>query len=506
MSDRSRWWASFGLLALAGLAWVLATPVFAAPDEPYHVIRAASAGRGDLLGDPTPPDRTEPEFEHAAVDVTVPGVYAHPEDVSCFAFRPARTPECFELRGPDRDASVMTYAGYHSPAYYATVGFSSRWVDPGEAQVYLMRAIGALAAAALLASAATTLGRVVSPMWAGIGLAVAVTPMVLFLAATVSANGLETAAAIGVWANGAVLATRRDAIDSRVVDRLGLAAGVLVLSRALSPLWLVVIAATLLLLVTRDQLVAIARTGRVRVWAAVVVACALVQAWWIAYADPLGHLSGTPVEAGLTDLVRTSFGNTPQELAQMVGVFGWVDTHPPALTYGVWGLALGALAALVLVLAGPRFVRALVIALGAVLVLPVVAESLSADRFGFIWQGRYTLPLAVGLPLLMGSALGSAETLVPFGRRFAWVVLAGIVVAHAVAFAQAARRYAVGAKGSLWFFTDARWDPPVPALLLVLAYTGAIAAFAWLVILGPVVRGRTPPANVAGARREPVDA
>ena len=32
-----RWWASFALFAVIGLAWVVATPIFAAPDEPAHV-------------------------------------------------------------------------------------------------------------------------------------------------------------------------------------------------------------------------------------------------------------------------------------------------------------------------------------------------------------------------------------------------------------------------------------------------------------------------------------
>jgi hypothetical protein len=261
---------------------------------------------------------------------------------------------------------------------------------------------------------------------------------------------------------------------------------------------------TLVLLATRDQLAAIARSRRVRIWAGVVAVSVAVQAWWYVAADPLGHFVGTPVDQGIADLVRTSFGNTMQDLSQMVGVFGWVDTHPPALTPVVWALAIGALAALVLVLSGPRFVRALVVTLVAVLVLPVVIESLGADRAGFIWQGRYTLPLAVGLPLLMGIGLGSAETLVPFGRRFAWVVVAALVAAQVVAFAQAARRYAVGAKGTLWFFTEARWEPPVPALLLVLVYAVAVAGFVWMVVLGSVGRWGTSPTAVAGALRERV--
>jgi hypothetical protein len=498
MSERRRWWAAFGLLAAALLAWVLATPIFAAPDEPFHVIRAASAGRGELLGEPTPKERTEKEFGNAAVDVTAPGVYSNAGSVACFAFRPNRTADCYELEGIDRDITVMTYVGHHPPAYYVTVGVVSRIIGAGEAQVYLMRAIGALAIAALLASSFLSLGRLLAPVWAGIGLAVAVSPMVLFLAATVSASGIETAAAIGVWIGGAVLLTQREAIDTRVVDRLGIAAAVLVLSRALSPVWLAVIAGTLLLLGTREQFAAVLRGRRVRIWGAVLAVAVLVQAWWFTYADPLGHFVGTPVHAGWSELLRTSFGKTPQKLEEMIGVFGWLDTRSPTLTFVIWGLALGALAGLMLVFAESKYARALAVSLAAVLVLPVIIESFGAEQAGFIWQGRYSLPLATGVPLLAGIGLASSETMRTAGRRFPWVVVVGLVVAQVLAFWQALRRYSVGAKDSLWFFGDTRWDPPVPALLLVLAYAVVIALLTWLFVLGssrvraPVATERAP--------------
>jgi len=41
------------------------------------------------------------------------------------------------------------------------------------------------------------------------------------------------------------------------------------------------------------------------------------------------------------------------------------------------------------------------------LVVPVVVEALTANLYGFWWQGRYTLPLAVGLPMLLAAPAGS---------------------------------------------------------------------------------------------------
>ena len=327
--------------------------------------------------------------------------------MTCFVFRPNHPAGCFEPRGPDRDVEMVTYVGHHPPAYYATVGFLSRWFTPGRAQVLAMRAVGALAVAALLASSLATLRRFAAPMWAGTGAAIALSPMVLFLAGVVSPSGIETGAALGVWVHGAALATDGDGlVDARVVDRLGIAAAVLVLSRALSPLWLAVIGLVLILLTTRARLVDVLRTRRVQVWGGVVVACLGVQAWWYFYADPLGHFVGTPVHDSVGAMVRTSIGKLPQLLHEMVGVFGWLDTRSPSITYYVWVLALGALVGLAITFATARFVRAIIAATVAALALPVVIETLGAGEAGFIWQGRYSLPLAVGVPLLAGIALG----------------------------------------------------------------------------------------------------
>ena len=381
---------------------------------------------------------------------------------------------------------MATYVGRHPPAYYGTVGFLSRWVTPGRSQVLVMRALGALAVAALLASSLATLARLGAPTWAGAGFALALSPMVLFLAGVVSPSGIEVGAAIGVWVNGAALASAEDAVvDARVIDRLGIAASVLVFSRALSPLWLVVIGLVLILLTTRARLVDVLRTRRAQVWSGAIVACLAVQAWWYFYADPLGHLVGTPVHEPVEALVRTSIGKIPQLLHEMVGVFGWLDTRPPSLTYYVWVLALGALVGLTITFATTRFMLAIGAATVAALALPIVIEVVGAGESGFIWQGRYSLPLAVGLPLLAGIALGSSQAGRDIGRRLPVVLVAALVVAQVAAFAQALRRYAVGQNGSLWFFSDSRWEPPIPALLLIVLYALLMAVTLWWIVLTP---------------------
>ena len=172
-------------------------------------------------------------------------------------------------------------------------------------------------------------------------------------------------------------------------------------------------------------------------------------------------------------------------LREMIGVFGWLETRAPGVTYLVWLLALGAILALALALASARFVWALLAATAATVVIPVVVEAAGAHEAGFIWQGRYSLPLAVGVPIIAGVGVGSSETARRLGRRLALVLVAGLAVAQILAFAQAIRRYAVGARGPLWIFGHEQWSPPGTAPVLIVGFALAIAVGLWWVVLAP---------------------
>jgi hypothetical protein len=505
-SPRRRWWVSFGLFAALGLAWLLATPVFAAPDEPAHVIRASSVGYGQLLGDRPPPSRMPPPpIGDAHVEVRAPGIYSRSANVTCLAWQKNVPADCIHLRGTTDRVRVGTYVGHHPPAYYGVVGFLSRWAEPGRAQIFFMRALGMLAVAALLASCLESLRRLALPMWAGAGFAVALSPMVLFIASTVSPSAIEVGAGIAVWVHGAVLAREApEQVDRRVVARLGIAASAFVLARALSPLWFGVIGLVLLILTTRAGLLAVVRSRVVWAWGAVVGACLAFQAFWFVYGHPLDYFVGEPVHDSTEKLLRTSLGNTPEMLHQMVGVFGWLDTRVPGATFYVWLLALGGLAALALAFASARFAWSLLAAAAATVVLPVLVEAFGAREAGYIWQGRYSLPLAVGVPILAGIGIGGAEAVRRLARRVPMVLAVALAAAQVLAFAQGLRRYAVGADGPVWFFGDARWEPPVPSLLLILLYGAVVAVTLWWIVLEPSgFLARRDPEAVAAPDTEP---
>ena len=171
-------------------------------------------------------------------------------------------------------------------------------------QLDLMRFVSVLLAAALLASTFVTASEAQLPTFAGAGLLLAVTPTVLFLAGSVNPSGLEIAAAIAVWASGALFATRaaQGRFSNRLVDRLGIAAIALVIARPLGPLWLALAGVVLFIVARRRGVARLWSSMRCRWWlAGIVSATVLVLAWdvWQGLFDTR-HYLGTPPSGTLS--------------------------------------------------------------------------------------------------------------------------------------------------------------------------------------------------------------
>jgi hypothetical protein len=142
-----------------------------------------------------------------------------------------------------------------------------------------------------------------------------------------------------------------------------------------------------------------------------------------------------------------------------------------------------ALAALEVVVGRWRQRVVLLAVVAGTVLLPVAAEVVSGPKTGLAWQGRYTLTVAVGAPILAGWIIDRSGR-VP--RRVALPV--GAVVAVAVAIGQvvaqvrALNRYVVGLPSS-WSasWRDGSWaGPATPAVLISLVVVAAAAYAAWL--------------------------
>ena len=504
---RLNWWISFVLLAVLGGLWALATPLYGAPDEPSHVLRAASVARGEVVGDERQGDPPECHRPGAVCDywkghfhqVRVPaglvteGREVPPRDprfhMPCYAFRPEVPTNCFgALPNEGGLRTAPTNVGVDPPAYYALTGLPSLVVPsrPG-LTIYLMRILGVLVSSALLASALVTL-RSVRPGWIAVsGFGLALTPMALFVIGTVNPNGLEIAAGLAAWASTAVLANEaKNRIDSRLVARAGIAMIVLVLIRGLSVLWLALIVATGVALCTRAGLRRLAGSRLVRGWAIGVGATTVASVVWVLWFRPLDHLGrhGAPVGAvSNATLVKESFGTTWQLYQEMIGNFGWLDTPTPTLTYLLWTVGLGLLVLLCIAIGSRRTAALVVVLIVLTVAIPVAIDTSQARELGIGWQGRWTLPFAAGVPVLAALSVAWSERRALLERsRLPGVLAVVFAGAQFLAYAQHLRRNAVGADGRLTFWFDWDWSPPLPPWLLLtgcLAVVVALAAWIW---------------------------
>jgi len=501
-TERRRWWVSFSLVAALGFLWALASPPTSTTDETAHAIRAAAVARGELIGRPL--TSSQRAVFHARNGfggyeggssvapyraVSVPEIYDRP-NWGCFVLHVERSAACLEFSGPQRDASVVTPTPWYPPAYYAWVGLAAKPVSAGPRALYVMRLASVVLAAALLASAVASLSRVGDSPFVKLGLLVAVTPAALFLAASVNPNGLEITAGLALWVSGAVLATEARSpadgqLDRRLIVRVGIAAAVLVLARQLGPMW----AALILLVLAAIGGMRGLRTLRSSraLWACGVglVMCLIAALAWIVRVDVFDkdkYLGAPPNKSG-GELAREAIGDGFFFFSEMVGMFGWDNVRAPTLTFLVWTAVVGGLCALAVAL-GRRREGIALLAVGSLAAVMLVVLGV-LQRGHSEAQGRYVLPIAVGVPVLAGLAL--REPALRRARGTAVVLAGGALVAgHVLAYGQNLRRYTVGADGTVWFWTNPSWSPPVSPLLLVLGYFVAVIVWAaWLLVPTP---------------------
>jgi hypothetical protein len=479
------------LFFCAFATWSWATPLFGAPDEPAHEIKAAAVVRGELVG------RAAAGPSSPQMAVTVPRLYAlASRGPSCFAFKVRVAASCEKPpSGGTAPTEVQTYVGRYPPLYYSVVGLPSlATVSP--TGVYLMRLVSALLSAAFLALAATCI-----VVWSRsrlmlAGLALAATPSVFFFGGVINPSGLEITAAICLWCSSLVLVLERFKDPPRALLAIvGLSASVAVLCRGLSPLWVALIGLSVVGVAPR-QVGRLVRRRDVQVTVGCIFVCAALATAWIFLEHALNAKpSINRVAPGTSELgiIGHVFGRTPIFLQQMIGEFGWLDTLSPAYTYAVWALGLGLIGALAIIFARARQLFVLVLVTVASVVVPVLLSASQARRLGFAWQGKDTLPLAVGIPILAAALAGSSSGMTTRLRNWLVTVVVALVASAQVdAFVQALRRNATGLPGPINYF-NGPWRPPVGALAATVVFV-----YVWLLLAAVLWRcAPRPPTEMA---------
>ena len=136
---------------------------------------------------------------------------------------------------------------------------------------------------------------------------------------------------------------------------------------------------------------------------------------------------------------------TGERGVQTIASFGWLDTPAPHIVTLLWVCAVVGICAYGLARSA-RCRRVLPLLILVIVVLPVVFESPRINGVGTYWQGRYWLPLAVGLPLIAAVA--------EIRRWSPWIALVGLlVVAQIATFSIALHRF--------------DWSPPASTAVVV---------------------------------------
>ncbi|MEP7203738.1 MAG: DUF2142 domain-containing protein [Ilumatobacteraceae bacterium] len=467
----SRWvvWLSAAAgFAIVGCTWALATARYGGPDEPAHVIRAAAAAHGDLLGEAVA--RLEPGYRV----VTAPAPLAS-GDPACYRHNEFVTAECATPTRAAGDVEVATSAGVAPPWYYAVVGAIGRAFSSG-ADVMAYRMATVLVFAIILGAAFMRSREVGGASW----LLAAMTPSAWFLLGVVGTSGVEIAliAVALVEAVGRL----RDPDTSASLARVSVPLAVCLVMR---PAALVDIAVVALVIAPTLRPLS---TKRVAALVLPLVMAGAATFGWNHWTGLIFSDRRTADSDSIARALGRSLGGIPLTVHQAIGALGWNEFFAPVPAQLVWIVVLGFAVHWTVTHSNHSSVRRWHAQwIVAALLLPTLLEVIVHDRVGSIWQGRYSISFAMAGVLFAASCKISPE------RRVMRVVVMCSAFAEVLTLWHTLRRYMVGLDGS-FTLQHAAWNPPVNAWVLLAINAAAIAWLASLALSPP-----TPPSLVAAA-------
>ena len=375
------------LVAVAGLGLLISTPQSAGPDEPTQELTAWY-----LSGHGLRPATAE--------------LFSVPVSFSvdpCFKLTPGVSAACAPPRSSAEAMVSSSRVLIYPPVYYWVVGSGQRlaasvtgieYADLGGRLASFLLNFGALLLLSLYM-------RRRNALWGTVLLVVA-TPMAVFMGIVVNPSGWEITCGLVLAAILAEAAWGGRSLGSAdwpktTVLVLSVAAIALSLARPLGFVWasgLTVSAIALAPSINRRMLL--------RVSCAVAPGIVLGMLWALANHSlssdsQSGAVATAPPVAYYAGWFALSVICLPLRVEQMFGYLGWLDTPPPLLLFLVNLIAWGAL-----LIRLPSIRKAAVICgIFGIVILPSAIETIGWSAWPWWWQGRYTLPFALGFALLL---------------------------------------------------------------------------------------------------------
>ena len=491
--------------ACLAVAWAIADPPGAPPDESAHYVRAVAAGRFDLRGSPPPAvverPQSGPDAETAAWTMRTARLFMLPDRLS--QFRLTCLPvDPNQLACPDQQPSspppkALTYVGTYQPAGYLLPGLATRGAPDAATAVRRARLANVALWLGLIVTSALLLADRDRPGLSLIGLLLAVTPLAIFLGGSVAPNGTEIAAAV-CYSASLLKVSRGPRSTAWTWAAFGVSGVLLVLGRSLGPGWAALAVLVFVILLgprgAWDRFRDGGRASRVALTAVVLGGIASV-AWEIAF-QPHAGIRASVVATAL----RPSVEELPTLFQQYVGVFGPLTVPMRQPAYWLWGALIAAVLATAIVLGRRRERTALAVLLAVCPVATVFLSVAVVRQTGFSMQGRYVAPLLIAVPLLGGELVFRNRHRVP--PELSAVAIGAVAVAvasvQALGWYTNARRYAVGSDGPRFFVVEPYWSPPGGWwlwLATVLVGTVLFVAFGVLAARRELVRRPGPVAS-----------
>lgn len=461
----------------------------ASPDEPAHAAKAAATVRGDFVAD-------ESDYNPGRGTFALPDLFQQAWAQACYAFQPDTPASCAAPIAGDLNETVevASHVARYNPLYYAIIGIPSLF-PLSEWTFTAMRLMSAALNAGLVAltfGVLSTLRRRALPT---VGVLAAMTPMTFFIGGSMTPQGPEIFGAILVAVSLLSIVFEPHPGLLRVRSwSLVAGAAFFVLARGLSPLYVALIVALVMLAAPRFRVIADVVRDR-KFWLPL-AACVVLGVTALVYTLASGSLALGIVYPDPTltarDVVSQMVHNTDYYLEQILGTFGWGDVHLPVWLLVLIGGVSVTIAILGLSFAGWRGRLAVALVLLLSFALPIVVQLGSFHQSGMVWQGKYVLPLAVLAPLLSGFLAARTSVLDRASGAILRVVVVLVGAYQIVALAFNLHRYVNGANGPWVSLIADPWLPLIPIALIL-----AAALASW--IITAVLLTRT-------SRRDAVDA
>lgn len=487
---RSRSFWAVGSFFLLGFAWLWATPPGGGVDETSHYVRVVGLAHGQLIGSDVESNRplahlNEYQLERVNAEAgrfRIPGRSPAPSD--CHVLDASQPFNCEQTPAVDGTIEEVSLHGrslpgsYFIPAAFARFG-NGMWSTLMLARFGMLVQNTALFAAVVWALRAVRKQDHTFSAASAVTLGLTVTPVLAFLAGTMSPSATEILAVAAF--TSVLIASGR----SKSMAALWAAAVLAVIaswSRDLGGPAIVIASASVLLL--EPDLRRWFRHEGAKKWFPVGLGALGVvssQVWQSLMKHPLAP------EFGSISQVWQDVYLTVTTLRDAVGLGGWLNTRMDPLLETMWVLVWVVAFVAMLRRVSAR-TRQVVAAHGVALVVISVFVIASQRAGGFGTQGRYLLPFVAVSVIVLATAPHDASVVNRVvSRRGAALFGSFLALGHGSAFLMAAHRHARGLSEPI-DFGRAVWSPVggwllaglflfvASAALVMVARAGALAS------------------------------